>query len=170
MSTLEFQRAVIDIQSYLKSFAMTFTRNEEDANDLTQETIMKALRYKDKYTPQTNFKAWIFTIMRNIFINNYRRKSKSNTIFDNTQELYFLNAKSANDIQPDSTYTEKEIMKEISLLDIDYKKPFMMHFKGYKYKEISEEMNLPIGTVKSRIFLARKKLMEKLKDLKIGAQ
>lgn len=169
MSTLEFQTAVIDIQSYLKSFAMTFTRNEEDANDLTQETIMKALRYKDKYTPQTNFKAWIFTIMKNIFINNYRRKSKANTIFDNTQELYYLNTKSKNDVEPDSTYTEKEIMKEINALDIEYKKPFMMHFEGYKYKEISDEMELPIGTVKSRIFLARKKLMEKLKDLRIDA-
>ena len=169
MSTLEFQAAVIDIQSYLKSFAMTFTRNEEDANDLTQETIMKALRYKDKYTPQTNFKAWIFTIMKNIFINNYRRKSKANTIFDNTQELYYLNTKSKNDIEPDSTYTEKEIMKEINALDEDYKKPFMMHFEGFKYKEISEEMGLPIGTVKSRIFLARKKLMEQLKDFRIDA-
>lgn len=169
MSTLEFQTAVIDIQSYLKSFAMTFTRNEEDANDLTQETIMKALRYKDKYTPQTNFKAWIFTIMKNIFINNYRRKTKANTIFDNTQELYYLNTKSKNDIEPDSTYAEKEIMKEVNALDDDYRKPFMMHFKGYKYKEISEEMDLPIGTVKSRIFLARKKLMEKLKDFRVEA-
>ena len=82
MSTIEFNDSLISLESYLKSFAMTFTRNREDANDLTQETMLKAISYRDYYTPQTNFKAWVFTIMRNIFINQYRRKVKSGTIFD----------------------------------------------------------------------------------------
>lgn len=162
MSTIEFQKAVLDIESYLKSFAMTFTRNEEDANDLTQETIMKALVYKDKFVPKTNFKAWVFTIMRNIFINNYRRNMRINTIFDNTQNLYYLNVDSDNSTTPDSMLSHKQIREEINSLDEFYRKPFMMHFEGYKYKEISDTMGLPIGTVKSRIFLARKKLAASL--------
>ena len=91
MSTIEFNDSLIKLESYMRSFAMTFTHNLEDAKDLTQETMLKAISYKDYYTPQTNFKAWVFTIMRNLFINQYRRKVKSRTIFDNSSELFQLN-------------------------------------------------------------------------------
>ena len=91
MSTVEFNNTLTSLESYLMAFAMNYTKNVEDARDLTQETMLKAIRYKDYYTPKTNFKAWVFTIMKNIFINQYRRKVKSGTIFDNSTDLYLLN-------------------------------------------------------------------------------
>ena len=163
MSTLEFNTALTDLESYLKSFAFQFTRNEDDAKDLTQETMMKAFVYRTYYTPKTNFKAWVFTIMRNIFINQYRRKKKAGTIFDNSEDSYLLN-QHTNGNTPSNLLIAKEINEEISNLAEDYKKPFEMHCLGFKYKEIAEDLDIPIGTVKSRIFIARQKLQESLSE------
>jgi RNA polymerase sigma factor (sigma-70 family) len=160
MSTLEFNEALIGMENNLHSFAMSFTRNNEDARDLTQETMLKAITYRNYYAPQTNFKAWVFTIMRNIFINQYRRKVKSGTIFDHSQDLYLLNQPGDSLNSPVQEIAIKEINSHINGLEEEYKVPFKMHFKGFKYKEISEKLGIPIGTVKSRIFIARKKLME----------
>jgi RNA polymerase sigma factor (sigma-70 family) len=164
MSTIEFNDALINMESYLRSFAMTYTRNKEDANDLTQETMLKAIHYRTYYTPQTNFKAWLFTIMRNIFINQYRRKVKSGTIFDNSQELYLIGNASDVNGSISSQINTKEIWNEVENLENEYKVPFKMHFEGYKYQDISDELRIPIGTVKSRIFIARKKLMQQLPE------
>lgn len=165
MSTAEFKEQLIGLEDYLVAFAFKYTKNEDDAKDLTQETIFKALRYKDKFTPNTNFKAWMFTIMKNIFINQYRRRTKTKMIFDNTDNDYLINSKPEQNIDPSSKIQYDQIIKAINLLDEGYRKPFMMHTEGFKYKEISDEMHLPIGTVKSRIFLARKKLSESLSEL-----
>ena len=164
MSTIEFNEALIGMENNLHSFAMSFTRNNEDAKDLTQETMLKAITYRTYYTPQTNFKAWVFTIMRNIFINQYRRKVKSGTIFDNSKELYLLNGTSDESNQPIHYITEKEVNNKINALGDEYKLPFEMHFQGFKYKEIADRLEIPIGTVKSRIFIARKKLMDLLPE------
>jgi RNA polymerase sigma factor (sigma-70 family) len=164
MSTVEFNEALIGLEGNLQSFAMSFTRNREDAADLTQETMLKAITYRDYYTPQTNFKAWVFTIMRNIFINQYRRKVKSGQIFDHSKELYLLSNSGDNNDSPMNHVSGKEVNKQIAKLDDEYKTPFVMHFQGYKYKEIAEKLEIPIGTVKSRIFIARKKLMDLLPD------
>lgn len=160
MSTLEFNEALIGMENNLHSFAMSFTRNNEDAKDLTQETMLKAITYRSYYAPQTNFKAWVFTIMRNIFINQYRRKVKSGTIFDHSQDLYLLNQPGDSLNSPIQEIAVKEISRHIDRLEEEYSVPFKMHFKGFKYKEISHKLGIPIGTVKSRIFIARKKLME----------
>ena len=164
MSTLEFNNTLTSLESYLMAFAMNYTRNVEDARDLTQETMLKALRYKDYYTPKTNFKAWVFTIMRNIFINQYRRKVKSGTIFDNSTDLYLLNNNSEDRNSPENYIANNEIQEKLDMLTEEYKEPFEMHYLGYKYKEIAEKLNIPIGTVKSRIFIARKKLMDLLPE------
>jgi RNA polymerase sigma-70 factor (ECF subfamily) len=153
MSTLEFNDTLIGLESYMKSFAMTFTRNEEDAKDLTQETMMKAIHYRNYYTPQTNFKAWVFTIMRNIFINQYRRKVKSGTIFDNSKDLFMLSNATTGESTTSNYMTSLELNKQINKLSDEY-----------KYKEIADQLDIPIGTVKSRIFIARKKLMDLLPD------
>ena len=164
MSTLEFNEALIDIENNLRSFALGFTRNNEDAKDLTQETMLKAITYKNYYTPQTNFKAWVFTIMRNIFINQYRRKVKSGTIFDNSKELFLITNSPGKDESPVSQIATKDIESKIDGLSEEYKDPFVMHFKGFKYKEIADKLGIPIGTVKSRIFIARKKIIDLLPD------
>jgi RNA polymerase sigma factor (sigma-70 family) len=164
MSTIEFNDSLISLEAKLISFAKSFTRSEEDARDLTQETMLKALVYKDYYKPQTNFKAWVFTIMRNVFINQYRRNSKSKTLFDYSKDLYLLANSVANYDTPNNYIYDKEINAQINALHDEYKKPFMMHHEGFKYKEISDKLDIPIGTVKSRIFIARKKLMEKLPE------
>lgn len=165
MSTAEFNDSLIRLESYLKSFAMTFTRNQEDANDLTQETILKAISYRNYYTPQTNFKAWVFTIMRNIFINQYRRKVKSGTIFDHSADLFLLNNTGDRINSTDNYLLGKELKQTIRQLADEYKQPFEMHHSGFKYKEIADALNIPIGTVKSRIFIARKKLMKLLETV-----
>lgn len=164
MSTIEFNDALINLETYLRSFAFNFTKNEEDAKDLTQETMLKAITYRKQYTPKTNFKAWVFTIMRNLFINNYRRKVKAGTIFDNTKESYLLNLKTENHANPDNHMLGLELKNQLRNLEKEYKQPFDMHFEGYKYQEIADQLNIPIGTVKSRIHIARQKLLAKLPD------
>jgi RNA polymerase sigma factor (sigma-70 family) len=164
MSTLEFNDTLTSMESYLMAFAMNYTKNVEDAKDLTQETMLKAIRYKDYYTPKTNFKAWIFTIMRNIFINQYRRKVKSKTIFDNSTDLFLLNSSTEKRDSPYNHIASGEIAEQLEKLSDEYKEPFEMHYLGFKYKEIAEKLEIPIGTVKSRIFIARKKLMNLLPD------
>lgn len=167
MSTNDFNRELIGLSTSLEFFALSLTRNDEDAKDLLQETMVKAITYKDKFVEKTNLKAWCYTIMKNTFINNYRRAIKANTIIDQTEDLYFLNSKRTDDGSvPDSALAYKEIRKKVDALEDDYRIPFEMHNKGYKYKEIADYLDLPIGTVKSRIFLARRKLMDQLKGFR----
>ena len=163
MTTQEFTHQLTSMSDHLERFALSLTSNPEDASDLTQETYLKALTNKDKYTEYTNFKAWIFTIMKNTFINNYRRSVRENTTFDNTADLYYLNSSQSSSVPtPESEYSADEIINTIDRLDDEFKIPFRMHHEGYKYKEIADELDLKIGTVKSRIFFSRKKLMDAL--------
>ncbi|HPT04470.1 MAG TPA: RNA polymerase sigma factor [Bacteroidales bacterium] len=164
MSEIEFNYKLLGVQNHLRYFASTLTSNREEANDLIQDTNLKALVNKDKFSTDTNFKAWTYTIMKNTFINNYRRTIKSNTIVDSTNDLYFINTNNKSDFpQPDSIISEKEILRSIENLNADQRLPFEMHHAGYKYKEIADKLDLSIGTVKSRIFFTRKKLMNDLR-------
>jgi RNA polymerase sigma-70 factor, ECF subfamily len=163
MTNMEFNSKLGTLASLLHSFAYNLTKNSDDAKDLYQETAFRALYNRDKFQPDTNFKAWMFTIMKNIFINNYRKKVKANTILDTTDNQYFLN--SGSHAQPNSA--EGEIMmKELNILvtnlDDSVRIPFLMHHEGFKYQEIADELELPLGTVKSRIFFARKELRDKI--------
>lgn len=165
MSTIEFNNEILTFRRPLEYFAYHLTMNEEDAKDLLQETYMKAIAYKDKFREKTNLKAWLYTIMKNTFINNYRRKVKSRTIIDQTEDLYYLNnARESRETSPISMHNYSEVKTVVDTLQDEYRIPFKMHNEGYKYKEIADYLNLPIGTVKSRIFLARRKLMDELSD------
>jgi RNA polymerase sigma-70 factor (ECF subfamily) len=144
---------------------MSLTSDTIKARDLLQETFLKALIYSDKFTQNTNFKAWIYTIMKNTFINNYRRRKKEESTFELANNDYRLNIhKDKSYPSAESIYCSKEIIKCINTLDANYKIPFNMFLEGFKYKEIAEELNLPLGTVKSRIFFTRKKLEKLLKE------
>ena len=165
MTAIEFNYQLTNLQGNLERFALSLTQNMEDARDLIQETYVKAISYRDKFAENTNLKAWTFTIMKNTFINNYRRAVKANTTFDHTDDLYYLNLNRESGYEsPDSNVRATEIQKSINGLEDEFRVPFLMHLQGYKYKEIAENLNLKIGTVKSRIFFTRKKLMESLKD------
>ena len=164
MSTIEFNVSLVNNAQFLKSFAFNFTRNLEDAEDLLQDTLMKALRYKDHFEDGTNFKGWLFTIMRNIFINNYKRKKLQNTITDPTNNQHLLNYGKVSEDTVNMRINEKDMLKAINNLSYEYKTPFQMFLDGYQYDEIADKMAIPMGTVKSRIFHARKRLMKELRE------
>lgn len=167
MKTQEFNKKLIDIKDNLKYFAFSFVSNEEEANDLVQETFYKAISNREKYVENVNFKAWVFTILKNTFINSYNKAARQKTTFDNTEDAYYLNSSTSDKLSnPDISYATGEIHKAINALNDNYRIPFVRFTHGFKYQEIAEELNLPIGTVKSRIFFARKKLMEQLKDFR----
>jgi RNA polymerase sigma-70 factor (ECF subfamily) len=163
MTGLEFNNQLINLESKLERFAMSLTSDSEEAKDLLQETYYKALANRDKFVGYSNLKAWTFTIMKNTFINNYRKKQKENTHNDHTENNYFLNqSEDKAPVRPDSEFSIIEINKKIEELPDEFKVPFKMFLSGFKYKEIAEHLGLKIGTVKSRIFFTRKKLSEKL--------
>jgi len=167
MNTLLFRKKIMGIQDNMFKFAMILTANKDDAQDLLQDTTLKALDNSEKYIDNVNFKGWILTIMRNIFINNYRRIIRNQTIIDQTEDLYYLNVSQDSGFDtPESAYTIKEINKAITSLNEDLKLPFSMYLSGYKYNEIAETLDLPLGTVKSRIFFARQELQSSLKDMR----
>ena len=160
-----FINKLIGLQSNLMNFAYQLTSNREAAEDLVQDTTLKVLDNEEKYVDNVNFKGWVMTIMRNIFINNYRRQVRSATLIDTTEDLYHLNISQESGLAtPEGTFASKEITMEINKFSDDYRIPFSMYVAGYKYSEIAEHMNLPLGTIKSRIFFARKRLQEILKD------
>jgi len=161
LSSGEFNERFESMSSLLHSFAYNLTKNVEDAKDLFQETAFRAMTNRDKFRPGTNFKAWLFTIMKNIFINNYRKKTKANTIMDSTDNLYYINSGSVViSNKAESNIMMKELIHMVEELDDSVKIPFLMHYQGYKYQEIADHLGLPLGTVKSRIFFARKELKE----------
>ncbi len=165
MTAQEFNTQLTGLEKNLERFAYSLTLDNEEAKDLVQETYLKALSNREKFVDHSNLKAWTFTIMKNTFINNYRRSVKENTTMDHTRDLYYLNMpQDSGFIHPESHYGTNEILRTIDELEDDFRIPFKMHTEGYKYKEIAEKLNLKIGTVKSRIFFTRKKLMDSLHD------
>lgn len=165
MSSRKFQTKLLGLQNNLLNFAYILTSNRDDAYDLLQDTTLKALDNEEKYVDNVNFKGWVFTIMRNIFINNYRKGVRSATIIDRTEDLYHLNLPQDSGFDtPEESIAEKDITSAINSFSDDYRVPFSMHVAGYKYSEIAEQLDLPLGTIKSRIFFARKRLQLILKD------
>jgi RNA polymerase sigma-70 factor (ECF subfamily) len=163
MSTTEFNELLLSNANSLKPFAISLTRDNEVAKDLFQETLYKALSNHDKYNAGTNIKAWLYTIMRNIFINDYRRKAKTKTIFDNTADDFLINSGSVTvNNTAETTIQLKEINEAINTLPEIFKTPFLLYFEGFRYHEISEALQEPLGTIKSRIHFARKLLKEQL--------
>lgn len=162
MSTVEFNNHFDSLQHQLLPFAYKLTNNVDDARDLIQETALRAFNNKEKFEVGTNFRAWVTTIMRNTFINIYRKKKNRNTISEPTDSYVFLSAGNSVANTATSNIMMKELEAILSNLDYIYRKPFLMFYEGFKYEEIADEMELPLGTVKSRIFFARQKLMDSI--------
>jgi RNA polymerase sigma-70 factor (ECF subfamily) len=163
MSTAELNYKISSLHPELRALTRRFTSDKDESLDLVQDTILKALMYKDKFREDTNLKGWLFTIMRNTFINNYRKNQRAKTSHDKSKELYALNVEDTHTFNsPWATLEYKNIWDHINSLREELLTPFKLHTSGFKYHEISEHLGIPIGTVKNRIFHARKEIQEKL--------
>ncbi len=164
MTKIEFNTLVMRQASSLKIYALHFTHDSDDANDLVQDTILKAITYYNKFKEGTNLKGWLYTIMKNTFINNYRRFVKISSFVTKTDEIsssQLSYSATLNDGEP--KFVMDDIKSALSKLQEEYYTPFTMYFEGYKYHEIADHLKIPIGTVKTRIHVARKLLKKSLK-------
>lgn len=168
MNTTSFIKKLLNLQPRLLSFAFSLTSNNDDANDLLQDTSLKILSNEQKFVEESNFKGWAMTIMKNIFINNYRKGSRVVIVNDSTNDNGFIDSikDRAGDETPDSVMSHKEILYVIRSLPDCISSTFSLYIKGFAYQEIAEQQSLPIGTVKSRIFIAKKRLQQCLKDFR----
>ena len=159
MSIIEFNQMLLLNAEFLRPFAVTLTRDNETAKDLFQETIFRALANREKYNVGTNIKAWLYTIMRNVFINDYRRKARQNTVLDSTPNEFLIDYnQTTSSNNAEETLHLKEIQTSIYQLPDIFKNPFLLYFDGFKYHEIAAMLKEPLGTIKSRIHFARKLL------------
>ena len=165
MNTSQFQKKLLGMQENMMNFALMLTANREDAQDLLQETSLKVLDNREKYVDNRNFKGWVLTVMRNIFINNYHRVLRTQTVVEQDVDLYNLHVTNDSSFDtPEGMCQLQEITGAIDALNEELKAPFSMYVSGYRYHEIAEALHIPLGTVKSRIFFARQELKTKLKD------
>lgn len=167
MNSLTFTNQLLGMQTEMRSFALKLTANREEAEDLMQDTSLKVLDNEAKYVADTNFKGWVYTIMRHIFINNYRRMIREQTYADTTAEGYYLNRPQGEPLDDaERSYDLHEVHQVVGRLPKEFRKPFAMHVAGFKYREIAQRLCIPLGTVKSRIFVTRQRLQHLLKDFR----
>lgn len=163
MTTLEFDSKIQGLSRFLKPFALKLTRDNEEANDLMQETLMKAISNREKFSEGTNLKAWLYTIMKNTFITQYHRMVRRNTFIDTTDNLHYINSMGhTTENAASGSFAMDDINDALDSLKAEYRDPFLMYFRGFKYHEIAEQLDIPIGTVKNRIHIARKCLKDEL--------
>jgi len=164
ISALQSQTDITQYESLLRPFAFNLTRNMQETEDLIQDTFCRALANQEKFSDGSNMKGWLFTIMRNIFINNYRRKQRGNYVMNEYKQdnIHRMERNGSERI-----FLAEDIDKAMQGMNEDFIRPFMMHYNGFQYNEIAEQFDLPLGTVKSRIFFARKELQAKLRSMGI---
>lgn len=166
MKTLQLHEGMLQYEKPLRAYALSLTHDDDQARDLVQETTYRALKYRDKFKLGTNLKGWLYTIMRNIFINNYRSKRRRNTLFDTSDNNYLLDSGAKQlSMTSEGMVLHDEIRDMVRNLRSDYRDPFLMAYEGHRYDEIARHLGVPLGTVKSRIFLARKELQRQIKSL-----
>jgi RNA polymerase sigma-70 factor (ECF subfamily) len=164
MQNFQFVQEFNTHSNYLRNFAMKLTRDKSAADDLFQETALRAFRHQAQYISNTNLKAWLSTIMKNSFINLYRKQKRRSEIQDTTSEGFYLNlSKDTIGNEGEMNINIQEISRIIDSLDDGYRVPFLMAYQGYQYDEIQEKMNLPMGTIKSRIHHARRILKKQIR-------
>jgi len=163
MAAKDLTYQIAELRSTLQTFTRKFTHDRDESLDLVQDTILRALTYKDKFRENTNLKGWLFVIMRNTFVNNYRKNRRSRNFKDLAKDVYLISAEDQHTFnRPHETMEFKEIWSNVNNLKNELSMPFKMHSTGYKYHEIAEHLGIPIGTVKNRIFHARKEIQKKL--------
>lgn len=158
----DFEEEVCGLSPLLQSFSRRFTTDLEDSHDLVQDTVLKALTYKDKFSKETNLKGWLFTIMRNTYINQYRRRQKTQTFSESPPSTLLHLEESYTHNMPQARMEFMEIWENVNDTPTELLIPFKMYTSGYKYEEIAIHLKIPLGTVKNRIFQARKEMQKKL--------
>lgn len=167
MNANQFNLEINNHSAALKSYALKFTKDSEDANDLVQDTMVKALRYFGQFEQGSNMKAWLFVILKNTFINNYRRNVKKQAIITQEEDISSANLmKSSSSNNAVGSFVMGDIKKALDALPQAYAVPFTRFVEGYKYEEIAQELRIPIGTVKTRIHAARELLKKRLEIYK----
>ena len=161
MKSKTFEKEILELEDNLSRYAYSLTTNRDDAKDLVQETFFKALNNQDKFNEHTNIKAWVYTIMKNTFINDYRRRSKRQSLFSEDVHEYVINNR-PGDMGPEQEFGFRELTSIVNDLEPEFRIPFQMHDNGFKYQEIAEELGLHLGTVKSRMHFSRNKRMERI--------
>lgn|SRR5690606_11250270 len=165
MSHPEFADHINSLRPQLLGYALKLTSNSHDAQDLLQETAYRAFKHQKQFAPGSNLAGWLVTIMRNVFINQYRRKKRRATLLDHSDNQYLVQPVQGADFNGgENKLMYEDLQSIVAKLDESMRKPFLMHFAGYKYDEIAETMQLPLGTIKSRIFFARKYLKEAINE------
>jgi RNA polymerase sigma factor (sigma-70 family) len=167
MSTYEFQQHLVGLRQQLFYFALSLTRDRETAQDLLQESILRALTYREKFQENTNFKAWLYTIMKNTFINDHRRSKRTGALMERAENDRAQASRVETATSAESAVKLREIDTSLARLDNTFREPFRMHHEGFKYHEIADRLSIPIGTVKSRIHQARLRLIDMLSDKRV---
>jgi RNA polymerase sigma-70 factor (ECF subfamily) len=165
MTALQFQEKLLNLQDNMMNFALTLTSNRDDAQDLLQDTTLKVLGNREKFADNVNFKGWVLTVMRNIFINDYHKAVRAQSVIDQDADVYNVDVLNDSGFDtPDGSIQIQEITGAINQLNEDLRIPFSLYVSGYKYNEIADKLDMPLGTIKSRIFFARQELQKQLKD------
>lgn len=164
-TTVNFKQQVIGLYNTIKPYALSLTKNLIDAEDLLQDTMLRAFRYEANFRHNTNLKSWLLVIMRNIFINKYRQKNtRKQSLVDPVEQIYQINRRQSTKNQGTTSLVVEDIYKAIDTLPESYQKTILMNTQGFRYQEIADALDVPLGTVKSRIFWIRKKLAKELGD------
>lgn len=162
MTRKDFNETLALHSDFLKPYAHSLTKNTGDADDLYQETLFRALMNTDKFKPGTNLKAWLYAIMRNIFINDYRRRKQFGKTGGVSEQMMLHNGHINLDNTGWNSVRLQEVKKAVENLPDAYRESFELYCMGFKYRDIAGILEEPLGTIKSRIHFARKILVSKL--------
>jgi RNA polymerase sigma-70 factor (ECF subfamily) len=177
-SRADFEALVSPWLDGLYAAALRLTRNERNAEDLVQDTVMRAWRFFDKFEKGTNFRAWLFKILTNTFINSYRRNTREKSLQDESErqsvEARFFSADATEQAANPEDYLidrvmREDVLKAIDGLPIDFRMVVILaDLQEFSYKEIAEVLDIPVGTVMSRLFRGRKALQKTLLEAERG--
>lgn len=162
MTETEFTTEITRLQPTLKALTHRFTYDREVSADLVQDTLLRAFQYRENYRRNTNLSGWLFTIMRNTYINQYRKTQRAGILTPEGSENALRLIEGERTSCPARRLELDEVWRNVNTLEENLRLPFKMHTSGYKYEEIASRLGIPVGTVKNRIFHARKEIQKKL--------
>jgi RNA polymerase sigma-70 factor (ECF subfamily) len=165
----DFAGQVAAKRPLLVKFSTNFTYDRDEAQDLVQETLLKAIQFKNSFRQNTNLEGWLFIIMRNTYINKYRKQVKAKSLIS-ARELSSVRVEDHHTFtRPLEALQVKEVWRVIDRIREEFQVPLKMFITGYKYEEIASNLKIPVGTVKNRIFQARQEVQKRLPGYVVNA-